>query len=87
MGIENSNAGVPKEESYDENVAKEKLTDIVTEIKSKLAADPRYDVNGHWDAAVYHLSVALSQLDQASDLEDVLTQNGWSRDTFPQELL
>ena len=81
------NNGVPKEESYDESIVKEKLADIVAEIKSKLASDPQHDVNGHWDAAVYRLSVALGQLDQASDLEDVLTQNGWSRDTFPQELL
>ena len=82
MGIEKLNNSAPEKGSYDEGL-QDQLMSFVDEIKAKLIADSQHDINGHWAAAVYRLSVAAG----SDNVNNALAANNWDKDTFPQELL
>jgi len=84
MGKENFDGNpITKTEFEIENkkAAEEKIENTIGEIKEKLAADDRYDVNRHWKAAQSRLYIPFGK----ATIEEILEDKGWSEDTFPTE--
>lgn len=68
-------------ESIGEELAMEQLQTIVEQVQAGIDKDSDHDVDGHWSAAVYRLSVAMGQEDVNKSLEKL----GWNKETFPAQ--
>jgi len=71
-------------EVINEEFAYERIREIISEIKEKLANNGKYNADGHWAAAVGLGSQPSHDFGYKVILA-ILEEKGWSTNTFPAE--